>query len=47
MKDYTINYKERGNNKQLFETVVTAKNKKEALKLQRQELKDTNYVVVE
>lgn len=46
MKEYIVNYREKGNTKgQVFETSVTASNTKEAREFARQDL-DDNYTIV-
>ena len=46
MKEYTVNYREKGNTKgQIFETSVTANNTKEAREFARQDL-DENYTII-
>ena len=46
MKEYIVNYKERGNKKgQVFETSVTADNIKQAYEYAREDL-DKCYVIV-
>lgn len=46
MKEYTVNYREKGNKEgQVFETSVTANNTKEAREFARQDL-DENYTII-
>ena len=46
MKEYTVNYREKGNTKgRIFETSVTANNAKEAREFARQDLGE-NYTII-